>query len=85
MCSQLNHLYNYVGVTRDCTNNGEEVGIFYDKQRFLPVEHGYRWISESRQPGSIGFGASYPRYFTYMILEDTFTSEKFHKVLTKQQ
>lgn len=69
----LSHLYNYVGVPRD-GDKDEEVGIFYDRQRFIVVERGFRWISESKQQGSVGYGASFPRYYTFMILEDTYIS-----------
>ena len=74
-------MYSYVGAQRDDCLNTEEVGIFYDKQRFLVVEYDFKWISESRKRGVPGFGARLPRLYTHIILEDTYTSEKFVKVL----
>ncbi len=83
LTQKLTHLYNYIGVSRNGSGEGEQVGVFYDKQRFLLVDYGFRWISESKTPGSVDFGAKFPRYYTYLILEDTFVSEKFINSLQK--
>ncbi len=77
----MQHLYNYIGSQRDESLKTEEVGIFYDKQRFLLVLSDFKWISESGKKGVPGFGARLPRLYTYIVLEDTYTSEKFVKVL----
>ena len=32
-------------------------------------EDGYIWINENKSEGKVGFGATLPRYFTFLIIE----------------
>lgn len=64
----LQPYYKYVGFS-DIKDLDQEVGIFYDKQRFIMVECGFKFICEtkkniSKQP----LGSTCPSLFSFAVL-----------------
>lgn len=64
--------YAYVGRSRDRDDDqGEQSGIFYRRERFIELERGHFWLSESPDtPGSKGWDANLPRMVTWVKLYD---------------
>jgi len=73
--------YAWFGKGRDDGNEkGEYVVIFYKKDRFLKLDSGYFWLSETpEKSGSIGWDAACTRIVSWIKLKDIITgSELFH-------
>lgn len=68
--------YVFTGASR--SKGGEGVPVCYRKDAFEEVKSGTFWLSQNPDmPGSIGWGAKYPRVCTYVILKDAKTGKKF--------
>ncbi len=63
--------YDWVGRSRERSDGaGEYAPIFYDADRFEPEDRGTFWLSETGEPGSVGWDASHPRIATWVRLND---------------
>ncbi len=71
--------YVYVGRSRDLDNDqGEQCGIFYRRARFVELERGHFWLSETPDlPGSKGWDANLPRMVTWVKLYDREAAQPF--------
>ena len=50
---------------------GEMAAVFYDRDRFEPLDSGHLWLSETpKVPGSRGWDAALPRIATWVKLRD---------------
>lgn len=74
----LGSVYSFVGEGRDGGNVGEYNPIFYKKDKYELLESGTKWMSSTPDvKGSKYPTSSYPRIFTYAILKEKSTGEKF--------
>ena len=63
--------YTYIGWSRDKDENGEQCGIFVDKQRFEILASGQFWLSETPdEKFSKSWDSSLPRVVTWTRLKD---------------
>lgn len=63
--------YAAIGGGSDGATGGEHVAILYRMERLELGDRGVFWLSERPdEPGSRGFGASYPRLCTWAVLRD---------------
>jgi len=70
--------YGCVRIGRDADGTGETCAIFYRTDRLEELDSGHLWLSETPDvPGSIGWGASYPRIFTWVEFRDLTTDRQF--------
>ncbi|MBQ8850126.1 MAG: endonuclease/exonuclease/phosphatase family protein [Clostridia bacterium] len=72
--------YAWVGKGRigNGSINDEYCAVFYKKSRFELIESDTKWLSETPDvAGSVMPGAKYARVFTYALLEDKVTGERF--------
>ncbi len=61
--------YNYVGVGRDDgLMRGEYTAIFYNTQRYTPIETQTYWLSSTPDRVSVGWDASMERITTFAVL-----------------
>ncbi|MFD0559061.1 endonuclease/exonuclease/phosphatase family metal-dependent hydrolase [Stackebrandtia endophytica] len=75
--------YGCVRMGRDADGTGESCAIFYQTSRLEEVDSGHLWLSETPEvPGSIGWGASYPRIFTWIEFRDLTTDQGFYALNT---
>jgi endonuclease/exonuclease/phosphatase family metal-dependent hydrolase len=67
--------YDYVGRSRELDQpDGEQCGIFFRSARFVELERGHFWLSETPQfPGSQSWDAALPRMATWLKLFDRTT------------
>lgn len=70
--------YNAVGVGReDGKEKGELVALFYKKEKFIEIESGNFWLSETPdKAGSKGWDAACERVTSWAILEDRDTKKQ---------
>ncbi|MEQ9822748.1 MAG: endonuclease/exonuclease/phosphatase family protein [Puniceicoccaceae bacterium] len=63
--------YEWVGTGRDDGRDaGEFAPIFFRTDRFLLEDHGQFWLSETPEVPSYGWGASYRRICTWVVLRE---------------
>jgi endonuclease/exonuclease/phosphatase family metal-dependent hydrolase len=64
--------YDLVGVGRDDGGaRGEMAAMLFRRDRFLRLDHGHFWLSETPdEPGSVGWDASLTRMCTWVRLRD---------------
>ncbi|WP_225335461.1 endonuclease/exonuclease/phosphatase family protein [Halomicrobium urmianum] len=63
--------YDWVGRSREAAERaGEYAPVFYDADRFEPEERGTFWLSETGEPGGVGWDATHPRIATWVRLAD---------------
>jgi len=76
--------FGEVGVGRDDgLQAGEYAAILYDRNRLEPLDEGHFWLSESPDlPGSMSWGARYPRIVTWARFRDRSTRGVFLAVNT---
>lgn len=90
LLNQMNDLkerlpqYTAIGVGReDGADKGEFSPIFYKKDRFLAIESGTFWVSETPElAGSKGWDASYIRVATWAILKEKATGKEIFAINT---
>ncbi|MBE6633289.1 MAG: hypothetical protein E7620_02980 [Ruminococcaceae bacterium] len=73
--SKLSSYYGFVGT--DLSDGKEGVPILYAKERFHLVESGCNWLTDTPDIPSRLEGQQYPRNYTYALLEDKATGERF--------
>lgn len=72
------HNYASVGVGRDDgKNKGEQVPIFYKKDKFTLLKKGWFWLSETPNEPSKGWDAACNRMCSWVVLRDTLTHKNF--------
>lgn len=70
--------YNYFGRGRAEGGSGEQVAVFYKKERFKCLDHGHFWLSDTPEiPGSKSFGNQVVRMASWVILYDRFDDKEF--------
>ena len=75
--------YKYIGVGReDGKQNGEQMGIFYNKKKVSLVKWGTYWLSETPDKPSIGWDAKHRRTATWALFKDKKSGKKFFYVNT---
>ena len=81
--NELGDTYAWVGEGRNPAGDNEYNAVFYRKDLFNLVESGTRWMSDTPEVvGSKIQGSSYPRIFTYALLELKTTGQRFLHVNT---
>ncbi|MEO2059416.1 MAG: endonuclease/exonuclease/phosphatase family protein [Mesonia sp.] len=70
--------YQYVGVGREGSNQGEFSAIFYDTTKFEVLKSDTFWLSETPDQISKGWDADYHRICTYALLKDKESEEQFY-------
>ncbi len=80
----LGDTYAYVGVSRDNNTTGEYSAVFYRKDKFTVVESGTKWLTDTPDKVSQinGSKETYPRIFTYAVLERTADGARFVHINT---
>lgn len=85
LANQLEYLelrltdYSRVGVGRDDgIDQGEFAPIMYLNDRFMLLESGNFWLSETPEEPSLGWDALIKRICTYAILQDRLSGEEIH-------
>ena len=75
--------YGYVGVgTYDGGKKGEAEPIFYNKKKFILVDSGHFWLSETpNSVGSLGWGDNHPHMVTWVKLK-TYDGKLFYVLNT---
>lgn len=75
--------YEWVGLGREGGSKGEFMAIFYNENRFSPLEHDHYWLSDTPDVvGSTSWGNTIPRMVTWVKFFDTKTNEQFYFVNT---
>lgn len=76
LIKNLEKNYGFYGRGRDYDDNDECVGIFYNKERFFPIDMGTFWLSENRhQPGSSLKNSYFPRITSWIKFFDDYQKE----------
>ncbi len=75
--------YKWIGQGREGGNEGEFMSIFYNENRFTPLEYDHFWLSDTPDVvGSISWGNTIPRMVTWVKFLDTKSNEEFYFVNT---
>jgi len=70
--------YNYIGVGRDDgKTKGEYSAIFYNKEKFVILNEGTFWLSDTPDKISVGWDASMECICTYGLFKNKVTNEHF--------
>ena len=71
--------YDHVGVGRDDgKDKGEHEPVFFRKSRFVLLQHGDFWLSETPEKPGPGWDARLNRICTWVQLQDRQTKKKFY-------
>ena len=73
--NDIKALYEYWGTPRE--ENGESSGIFYRKDKFIFVDGGHFWLSDTPNISSKSFGNNIVRMCSWIKLKHSY--EKFFK------
>jgi len=69
--------YDWAGDPRDSVaNGGEYTAIGYDGARFERLDTGTFWLSETGEPGSVGWDGAYPRIATWVRLRERASGDR---------
>ena len=79
---ELGDYYTILGEGREPKGQGERTALLVAKSRFEILESGTRWLSDTPSVASKLPGAEYYRVFTWAVLHDLVTGEKFLHVNT---
>lgn len=82
---KLGDKYAYIGTGsnsgkdyKDSDDTEDEfTAIFYLKDKFIVVDSGYFWLSETPDEVSYGWGSAYRRICNWVILENKYTNTQF--------
>lgn len=70
--------FDHVGVGRDDgVRKGEHMGVFYKRGRFLKLDAGMFWLSETPDKPGFGWDAVCNRYVQWIKLKDKITKKTF--------
>jgi len=78
----LGEIYAHVGEGRNGGDKGERSAIFYRKDRFDLMESGTKWLSDTPDTVSKFEDSAYYRIYTYAVLQEKKTGNKFLAVNT---
>lgn len=85
MPEQADHLarelpgYGRLGRGREADGSGEQMGVFYRKDRLKVLESGHFWLSDTPgAPGSITWDHLHPRMVTWALFERVGHARKFY-------
>ena len=73
--NQIQPIFEYWGTPRE--NNGESSGIFYRKDKFIFVDGGHFWLSDTPDKSSKTFGNEIVRMSSWIKLK--YSRENFFK------
>lgn len=77
--TRLSRDYGCIGVGRnDGKTSGEYAPIFYKKDRFILLDSGCFWLSETPDKPSVGWDAKYPRICSWAQLQDRNTGNTLY-------
>ena len=74
---ELGDYYTVIGEGREPKNQGERTAILLAKSRFEVEKSGTRWLTDTPTVASKLPGAEYYRIYTYAVLRDLVTGERF--------
>ncbi|MGJ9458056.1 endonuclease/exonuclease/phosphatase family protein [Oceanobacillus sp. CF4.6] len=75
--------YEWIGQGREGGNEGEFMSIFYNENRFTPLEYDHFWLSDTPDVvGSASWGNTIPRMVTWAKFLDTESNKEFYFVNT---
>ncbi len=75
--------YEWIGQGREGGNEGEFMSIFYNENRFTPLEYDHFWLSDTPDVvGSMSWGNTIPRMVTWVKFLDERSGEEFYFVNT---
>lgn len=75
--------YEWIGEGREGGSKGEFMAVFYDKNRFSPIEYDHFWLSDTPDViGSTSWGNTIPRMVTWVKFLDNKTGQQFYFVNT---
>ena len=79
LSNRLSRDYGCIGVGRnDGKTSGEYAPIFYKKDRFILLDSGCFWLSETPDKPSVGWDAKYPRICSWAQLQDRNTGNTLY-------
>jgi endonuclease/exonuclease/phosphatase family metal-dependent hydrolase len=71
--------YAWFGIDRRGAHADEHMGIFYNRNRLVPVETGNFWLSDAPDiPGSISWSHPFPRMVTWALMETLGSKRRFY-------
>ncbi|MBS4192628.1 endonuclease/exonuclease/phosphatase family protein [Bacillus sp. FJAT-49705] len=75
--------YDWIGEGREGGSKGEFMAVFYDKNRFSPIEYDHFWLSDTPDViGSTSWGNTIPRMVTWVKFQDKKTGQQFYFINT---
>ena len=75
--------YEWIGLGREGGSKGEYMAVFYNANRFTPVEYDHFWLSDTPDViGSKSWGNTIPRMATWVQFEENHTGQRFYLVNT---
>lgn len=75
--------YKWIGLGREGGNKGEYSAIFYNENRYSPLEYNHFWLSDTPNViGSKSWGNSIPRMVTWAKFLDKQSNQQFYVVNT---
>lgn len=82
LLEELGGYYTIIGDGREPNDQGERTAILLAKSRFAVEESGTRWLTDTPTTASKMQGAEYYRIYTYAVLQDLVTGERFLHINT---
>ncbi|MFC2949349.1 endonuclease/exonuclease/phosphatase family protein [Virgibacillus sediminis] len=75
--------YEWIGQGREGGNAGEFMSIYYNENRFTPLEYDHYWLSDTPEVvGSMSWGNTIPRMVTWVKFLDERSNQEFYFVNT---
>lgn len=75
--------YEWIGLGREGGSKGEYSAIFYNENRYTPLEYDHFWLSDTPNViGSMTWGNTIPRMVTWAKFLDKKTNQQFYVVNT---
>ncbi|MFD2924866.1 endonuclease/exonuclease/phosphatase family protein [Halobacillus naozhouensis] len=75
--------YKWIGLGREGGSKGEFMAVYYNENRFTPLEYDHYWLSDTPHiVGSTSWGNTIPRMVTWVKFHDTKTDQSFYFVNT---
>jgi endonuclease/exonuclease/phosphatase family metal-dependent hydrolase len=75
--------YEWIGEGREGGSKGEFMAVFYDKNKFSPIEYDHFWLSDTPDViGSTSWGNTIPRMVTWVKFLDKKSGQPFYFVNT---
>ncbi|WHZ58212.1 endonuclease/exonuclease/phosphatase family protein [Metabacillus hrfriensis] len=75
--------YNWIGLGREGGSKGEYSAIFYNENKYTPIEYDHYWLSDTPNViGSKSWGNKIPRMVTWAKFLDKKSNQQFYVVNT---